>query len=371
MNASLRSLLVVTSAIALDLMFWDGEVRTILGGDLPVWFPVIATVAAQCTLIWRRSHPLRVFALQAGFSMVSLVVPLWQPVVGLLVATFAVAANLPHRQARWGWLAGVPLLTHTLALSFAGAIELDGLLQSAALNLALGAACWFGGRHVFVRGRQLRHWQADQERLRAEATHNERLALARELHDGVANTITAVLVQAAAARASTNGDPAALRGIEASARHAMDEIQATLRLMPRGRETVDGPQLEDLPALLALAREAGLDMRYAETGVRRDLAPAVQTAVYRAVQEGITNTLKYAPAGTRCIVSLSWSSDELEIDVIDQPTRTTATRPNLPATGGRGLAGVNDRMRSIGGVVESGSHKDGFRLAARLPVGAR
>ncbi len=371
MTGPTRDALVVAAAIAVDLLFWDGEVRLAGGGELPLWLPVLITVAVHRTLWWRRRNPLPVFGVQVGFAMVSVAVPLWQPLVGLLIATFAVAANTDTRGARWGWLVTVPLASHAVALGLSAESELVGVLQATALHLAAGAACWIAGRRVYRRGLQLRAWQADQDRLRTEATLNERVALARELHDGVANTITTVLVQAAAARAAASADPRALHGIEAAARRAMKEIQATLALMPRGPGSSSGPQLDDLPALLALAGEAGLDVRYAETGVRRALHADVQTAVYRAIQEGITNTLKYAPTGTRCLISLAWGADELEIDVIDEPGRSVAPRPALPPTGGRGLAGLGDRMRSVGGVVESGTHKDGFRLAARLPVGVR
>lgn len=83
------------------------------------------------------------------------------------------------------------------------------------------------------RSRQLHAWHAEQERLHVQAVLDERVALARELHDGVANTITTVLVQAAAGRAAARGDAELLHGIERTARQAMEEIQATLRLMPR------------------------------------------------------------------------------------------------------------------------------------------
>lgn len=371
MSTVVRNLLVVAVAITLDLLFWDGEARLAGGGEIPLWLPATITVAAHTTLLWRRSRPLAVFAVQAAFSMVSVQVPLWQPVAGLLVATFALAAHAPTRTARWGWLAGVPLITHSLAQWAWMDSKWIGLAQGTLLYLAAGAAAWIAGRRVHARREQLRRWQADQERLRAEASHNVRLELARELHDGVANTITAVLVQAAAARAAANADPAALRGIESAARHAMEEIQATLRLMPREPMASGAPLLADLPALLALAAETGLEVTFTEHGRRRELPPAAQTAVYRAIQEGITNTLKYAPPGTRCRITLTWGVTELEVDIVDTPAHSAGPPPALPPTGGRGLAGLRDRLRTVGGVVESGAHDAGYRLAARVPVAAR
>ncbi len=369
MNATSRSLLVIVAAITVDLLFWDGENALVNGSTLPLWLPVVLTVVVHSTLLWRRQRPLLVLGIQVCFAMVSLAVPLWQPTAGLLVATFAVAANTPSRTARWGWLVAVPLLCHALTLGL-WSQSAAGVLQAVALHLVVGAAAWITGRRVYHRGKQLRTWHVDQERLHVEATTNERIELARELHDGVANTITAVLVQAAAARTSANNDAETLHGIEASARKAMEEIQATLRLMPSGRSGAAGPTLDDLPSLFELGRAAGIDIVHTQTGTPRPLQPAASTAAYRAVQEGITNTLKYAPPGTRCLISLAWGPDELVIDVIDQPSHR-APRPTLPATGGRGLRGLADRVGGLGGAVESGSHGTGFRLEARLPVGAR
>ncbi|MBP8918872.1 MAG: histidine kinase [Micropruina sp.] len=370
MNTAVRSVAVIAAAITVDLVFWNGDVAT-AGGDAVIWWvPVAATVAVHLSLWWRRTHPLEVFAVQVMFALVSVEVPLWQPVAGLLVATFAVAAHTPARVARLGWLAAAPLLSHSLALAEAGYVGVVGLTQATLLNLAAGVAMWVAGRRVFHRQRRLRAWQAEQERLRAETSLAERVRLARELHDGVANTITAVAVQAAAARASGNGDPR-LSGIESTARRAMAEVQETLQLMPRSADTGSGPTLDDLPALVAMATEAGLEVDLTESGVRRDLPVAMQTAAYRAVQEGLTNALKYTPPGTPCRVSLAWGPDELAISIVDRPPVAAGARPALPATGGRGLAGLRERFRPLGGVLECGADEGGFRLAARLPVGAR
>ena len=369
MNRTVRNAAVVAAAIAIDLTFWSGEVQAFGGSVVPIWLPVLATVVVHTSLWWRRSRPVAVFAVQVGFSLVSLVVPLWQPIAGLLIATFAVAATTGARRARWGWVAAVPLVAHAWALSVWFDSKLIGLTQGALCYLAIGAAAWLLGRHVRRRSRQLQAWHAEQERLHVQAVLDERVALARELHDGVANTITTVLVQAAAGRAAARGDAELLHGIERTARQAMEEIQATLRLMPRNAGVPAGPTLHDLPNLLDLARAAGLDVVHTWTGTPHTLDAAASNAAYRAVQEGITNTLKYAPPGTRCLVHLAWSADELVIDVIDQPLM--GRRLDLPATGGRGLAGLADRLGGLGGAVTSGSHGDGFRLAARVPVGAR
>ncbi|MFZ1411888.1 MAG: ATP-binding protein, partial [Micropruina sp.] len=214
-----------------------------------------------------------------------------------------------------------------------------------------------------------------------------------------ANTITTVLIQAAVARqGSSDPDQAGLTGIETAARRAMEEIQAMLRLMPREAEAL-GPGLADLPDLLAVAASAGLDVRVTSLGTPRPLTQATELAVYRAIQEGVTNALKYAPAGAACEVELRWGATELLVTVLDQGTAPDSTpaesartavslagpdaspeapppQPNpfrgndrnLPPTGGRGLAGLAARVATLGGKVEAGTVGRGFRLATSLPV---
>ena len=104
MNRTVRNAAVVAAAIAIDLTFWSGEVQAFGGGVVPIWLPVLATVVVHTSLWWRRSRPVAVFAVQVAFSLVSLVVPLWQPIAGLLIATFAVAATTGHvGPAGVGW----------------------------------------------------------------------------------------------------------------------------------------------------------------------------------------------------------------------------------------------------------------------------
>lgn len=370
MTPALRSVLVIGATIAYDLIVWDGAVVTTTDASLPYWLPPALIVAVHQCLWWRRSRPVAVFAIEAIFAMVSLWVPLWQPFAGLLVAVFAVAVGTPLAVSRFALvLVPIPILAHNLGQARHSVAPLQAVLLLSLLSLGVAVAAWALGRNRRRHSQRLRRWQLDQDELREQALRAERVELARELHDGVANTITAVLVQAAAARAGAAGDPQTLHGIEASARRAMEEIQATLRLMPRGTAETDGPSLDDLPSLLELGRAAGLHVVPTVCGRPRQLEPAASTAAYRAVQEGITNALKYAPPGTRCEVSLNWGPDELVIGVVDRPSGQ-APRPAMPATGGRGLRGLADRVGSLGGVVESGAQGTGFRLEARLPVGA-
>lgn len=364
-----RTAAVVIAAIAVDLLFWDGATMTTDGGSLPWLLPVALTAAVHQSLWWRRSHPGVVMTIQCLFGVVSLAVPLWQPFAGLLIALYSVALTMPLPMSRLALVASaVPMVAHSVGQARVSVAPLQTLVVLAALWLAAAAAAWALGRHRRGRSLRLGRWQREQDALHEQVAKAERLALARELHDGAANTITNVLMLAAIARAAGNEEMA---GVEAGARRAMEEIQATLRLMPRPGEPVRGPGLDELPELYTLARAAGLDVEVTTSGTRRPLPPDVELAAYRAVQEGVTNAVKYAP-GSRCRVSLDWAQDELVVSVADRPAATTAAVPvALPTTSGRGLAGLDDRLRPLGGWVESGHNGPGFRLVAGVPTPSR
>ena len=375
MTAALRSALVVGAAIGVDLLFWDRATTLITGDELPLWLPVVATVTVHQSLWWRMRRPVLVLAIQWAFALVSLAVPLWQPCVGFLVALYFVARSAAGNAPLA--VVPIPLLAHSMATARAASAPVTTMVALSVLWLGAAGATWAAGRAARARSARLSNWQREQDRRQDEAVEAERVQLARELHDGVANTITAVLLQAAAARHADRQDPDTLAGIETAARRAMTEIQAMLQLMPRTTNPLAGPTLADLPDLLALARSAGLDVRTTTRGTPRPLDGAVERAAYRAIQEGITNALKHADEGATCEVDLRWTDQELLISVTDAalvpPPGRVATPPaagleSLPATGGRGLAGRADRLRPLGGWVQSGAHGSGFRLMAGLPL---
>jgi signal transduction histidine kinase len=204
----------------------------------------------------------------------------------------------------------------------------------------------------------------------------ERSRFARELHDVISHQLSAIAVQAGAARLASQQDPAVavrtVSGIEDIARHGLIELNRIVGAMRRDEaEHLDRrpqPRLGDLPDLIEGAREAGLEVRLAVTGSPVPLPAAVELAAYRVVQEGLTNALRYArPAPAS--VAVSYLTDGLGLEVENDPPPPGAGERSVRG-GGRGLQGLAERAQLLGGSLQAGPRPDGgFAVRAWLPAG--
>ncbi|KQX53557.1 MULTISPECIES: histidine kinase [unclassified Streptomyces] len=209
---------------------------------------------------------------------------------------------------------------------------------------------------------------AAAERRAAEAESRNRLA--RELHDSVGHALSAVTLQAGAARRVLDGGAGAdlefvreaLTAIEETTRRTVGELDGVLGLLRRGEGAEEGVG-PGLDALDALVRGAGPRVALTVTG---DLGPVPETLsreAYRIVQEGLTNAARHA-GGAPVTVRLDARTEELEISVENPlPDRPPATRPD----GGRGLRGIAERARLLGGTAGAGPAGGVWRLTARIP----
>jgi signal transduction histidine kinase len=199
----------------------------------------------------------------------------------------------------------------------------------------------------------------------------ERTRLARELHDSVGHALTVVTVQAAAARRVIDDDPEfarrALGAIEDSGRTAMADLDHVLGLLRDDAHARQAPTrtLTDLPALVAETRAAGVDIDAQVDGPVEIIPAAVSQEGYRVVQEAVTNAVRHA-AGASVLVSVHAHDDLLDIEV----TNDLRTRPDAP-TGGRGLAGMRERVDVLGGRLLAAPEGRRWRVRARLPTGVR
>ncbi|WP_055602639.1 sensor histidine kinase [Streptomyces aureus] len=211
---------------------------------------------------------------------------------------------------------------------------------------------------------------AAAERRAAEAESRNRLA--RELHDSVGHALSAVTLQAGAARRVLDGGDGAdlgfvreaLTAIEETTRRTVGELDWVLGLLRRDEDAGEGPGPgPGLDALEALVRGAGPKVALTVSG---DLAPVPETLsreAYRIVQEGLTNAARHA-GGEPVTVRLDARTEELEITMENPlPARPPAARPN----GGRGLRGIAERARLLGGTTEAGPADGVWRLAVRVP----
>jgi signal transduction histidine kinase len=230
--------------------------------------------------------------------------------------------------------------------------------------------------------REVEQRAEEAERTRDEAARRmameERLRIARELHDSLTHSISVIQVQAGVAvhLARKRGEdvPPALAAIQEAGADAARELRATLGVL-RSEEDGDGSGLGQLDSLVARARAAGLPVTVTVTGAQRPLPPEVDQAAYRIVQEALTNESRHA--GHACAsVHLHYTPETLSVQVdndgqgpvISAGTSTsTSTRPSGP---GLGLVGMRERVSALGGQLQAGPHDGGFRVRAELPARA-
>lgn len=199
--------------------------------------------------------------------------------------------------------------------------------------------------------------------------------MARELHDVVAHSVSIVAVQAGAAEALLDVDPAAARPhLEAVRRTAHDALVELRRLVGVLREDeptyTPQPGLERLAELVDEARATGLAVELVEEGERPAVPLGVDLAAYRIVQEGLTNARRHA-AGAAARVRVAYDPGALEVEVLNGPGGPGRERDDDGAGSGHGLIGMRERARLYGGTLEAGAEPGGgFRVRARLPLEA-
>jgi len=237
--------------------------------------------------------------------------------------------------------------------------------------------CWLAGFAVRERAEQaaaaeLRAAQAERERKAAAriAVAEERARIARELHDIVAHAVSVMVLQVGAVRHKLPGvqdeDREALKGVEQAGRTALAQMRHLLAAMrPDGDEAELTPQpgLDGLESLVASVGRAGLPVRLHVEGEPFPIPRAIDLSAYRIVQEGLTNALKHARAGT-ADVTVRYRSDELQLEIRDDGIGT-ATSDGL----GHGLVGIRERVKIYGGEMSAGTaNGGGFILSTRLPL---
>jgi signal transduction histidine kinase len=241
---------------------------------------------------------------------------------------------------------------------------------------------------MLVAGRmwQLHLREAEQRAEEAERTRDEvalrkaveeRLRIARELHDSLTHSISVIQVQAgvAAHLARKRGEevPAALAAIQEASADASRELRATLGVL-RASNDSDCSGLRQLDALIARARAAGLPVTVTVAGPERQLTPDVDQAAYRIVQEALTNVTRHA--GQACTtVHLQYGPGLLTVQVDDDGAGNGGSggggAPAPQPTSGMGLIGMRERVSALGGRLDAGPRTGGgFRVRAELPARA-
>jgi signal transduction histidine kinase len=289
--------------------------------------------------------------------------------LGPLAATYAVA-SWSGKPARWAaacslliavWL--VPLLT-----ADSGSIPTNAALYAAAWILgALMRDRRISNAALRARTVELAH---EREEKAALAAQTERARIARELHDVLTHSVSIMVIQAQAAQAAGSDHDrmsTALKRIEAVGQEALAELRGLLRhARPDDESSSRSPQpgLDRIEELLETVRAAGVQVSLAREGTICAVPASVELSAYRIVQEALTNTIRHADGASASVV-LRYLPDELAVEVQDDGPA------GLDRAGGagRGLAGMRERARLVGGtLVAERSPQGGFRVAARLPL---
>ncbi|KAB8165255.1 sensor histidine kinase [Streptomyces sp. 3MP-14] len=357
----------------------------------PWWLGWLVAGCVGVPLAVRRLWPLPVLAVVLGASATATLLDITRdPYLATALAVYPVALVEPTRRAS-------AALALTWVVAAAAVITGEGVLTpsgpwteaagtAAVVWLIVGAA-WVAGR--VVRERRSRAARRDR-RLAEEALAGERLRIARELHDIVSHSLSVIVVKAAVANHVADTRPRetrdAVRAIERTGREALTEMRRALGVLrgdtaggrgdtveratrePDLAETAPAPGLDDLPALVRRAERAGV---HAE--LRTRLAVGLPTgralAVYRIVQEALTNVVKHAGPGARCRVTITVDArGEARVEVTDDGAGSAAVPDRAELAGGHGLVGMRERVMLYGGTLAAGPRPGGgFAVSALLP----
>ncbi|GGU76383.1 two-component sensor histidine kinase [Streptomyces albospinus] len=225
---------------------------------------------------------------------------------------------------------------------------------------------------VRIRREQLARLGAERAAAARRRADEERLRIARELHDVLAHSISVINVQAGVGLALLDSDPeqarTALTTIKAASKEALGEVRQVLDTLraPGDAPRSPAPGLDRLPELAEQARGAGLAVDVTTEGARTALPPGTDLAAFRIVQEALTNIVRHSGSRTAQVL-LRRTAGALEIQVDDGGPATSGA--GEPSGGGNGLVGMRERAAALGGTVEAGPRPDGgFRVRARIPL---
>ena len=330
----------------------------------------ILLVVGPVALVARRRHPVPVLWVTLAGTLP------WSSATGWahisFIIAFFVAATAGKRHP--AWLA--------LALNFAWTIWLAPLIYGYAnpsLNDALLLAGWVVAVAIAAEATRIRaervaatkaNRQIDQRRRQSE----ERLRVARDLHDVVGHNISLINVQASMGLDLVDSQPeqarAALSAIKSASKEALEELRAMLTTLRQDDDDAPrspAPGLDRLPELIELTRAVGLSVEAEVAGKPPQLPAAVNLAAYRIIQESLTNVTRHA-GRARVTVRVTYDDTNMHVEIDDDGTAPAGVGSAIGT--GTGITGMRERAAALGGDLSAGfRHGGGFRVSARLPVG--
>ncbi|MFE7617001.1 sensor histidine kinase [Streptomyces sp. NPDC057496] len=343
------------------------------------WSAVVLAGVGCSALLWRYRHPVGVLAVAVGCGVAFQVLGFREsPLVinSVLVSVYTVAV-LTDRRVTWtaasvsaAVLVGAAVLCDPRSWL---APDNAAMLAWTALPAAVGDGVRSRRAYVAAVEERAEHAERTREQEAQQRVAAERVRIARELHDIVAHHIALINAQAGVAAHLVEQRPerilAALEDIRDTSRSALDELRVTVGLLRQSGDPVAPrdpmPGLARVPELLASFEYAGLSVSHTRLGTAEPLAPAIDLAAYRIVQEALTNVHKHAGAD-HARLFLHYHPERLTITVEDDGRG--GGRHARPGTG-HGLIGMRERASTVGGRLYAGARPEGgFTVTAELPL---
>lgn len=359
-------------ALASALIFGGGGT-----GDPWFAFALLAAVGSGTALLFRRKAPLVSLAATACIMLITFSAPASFAVLATAIALYSVAV---YRSVRLTVIA----LLGTSAVLLAAAVFLPRsvveLAQAVQAIAVLGIAALVGlnvrTRRAHVAGLVERadRLMREQEHLASIAAAAERNAIAREMHDIVSHGLTVMILLAHGSAEIAPTDSAravdAMRQVAETGRVAVSDMRRMLGVLADGGsgllpgEVAPSPGVGDVPALLENFRSAGLPVVLHSAGIP-PADPGIQLAIYRIIQEGLTNALKYAKAPREVTVRAQFTAQAATVSVADDGRAHVVPADHA----GRGIVGMRERVALYGGTLDAGPLTNGgWRVTARFPA---
>ena len=334
----------------------------------PVWHAAWALVCVA-TLLWRPHHPLAMLVVAYGAQTVAGVVPALAGEPNSVLDVTAVVLLLAYSLGRWASGRGV-----VAGSCFLLAVHLarEPLYDASGSSMVIGVGALMLPVAI---GALMRSWARSQVRTREEIRAREREQLARDLHDTVAHHVSGILMHARAAKVRARVDPGAaaeaIDGVEDAAARTLDDMRAMVALLRHDEHADDGRAptygVADIPRL-ARDQDPGPRVVVQTSGDLDRLPAPVESALFRAAQEAVTNAGRHAQDPTVVSVDLSRDGTAVQLRVHDdgRPAAPSRVRRASPSYG---LVGMRERLSLLGGEVRAGPDPEGgWTVEATVPV---
>lgn len=347
-------------------------------------------LAGLVPLIFRDRAPVTVFIIQCAHTMAAWpFLDRYIPIVGIPVALYTVSAHRNNKISMLALLTSfIPNGVDAVAVFtiYPTTEATERFIPNTLFVIAASIGAWGAGRLTQTSQRRVQRLEREQRTAREatqEAVRQERRRIARDIHDIVSHTVTAIVLQAAAAAQDPEINTQvrqSLTNIQMMGQQAMAELRRLLGILVRsdpnnhaaGRGELS-PQLglADLPTLLdKLDKIDGMPVTIYQEGARRSLDPSLDLAAYRIAQEGLNNVLKHAGEERDPTLRLTWGTQDLIIE-IDNGAHLARAPHRQALSVGHGLVGLRERAHALGGHLRAGPHSEvGYRLTATLPFAA-